>query len=339
MHPRQIGETSSPVDPNFTQRIPVPPARVLLVAADRTPDITGLAGWAAMSETYALSGTGVWSGLLRFGDAAEIAALATELEELGYSALWIPDTGGDVFGPLGNLLGATKTATIATGILNIWMHTPEETAAQHAALTAEHGHRFLCGIGVSHRPFIDHVNEPGTYQRPVEKVAEFLDGLDAAGTPLARADRCIAALGPKMLELAKTRTAGTHPYLVTPEHTQRARESIGPDALVACEQGVVLETDAGKARDIARTHLKTYLGLPNYTNNWKRIGFTDDDLADGGSDRLVDALVAWGDESAIAARVKAHRDAGADHVCIQALEADPRTMPAGQLRTLAPALV
>lgn len=292
-----------------------------------------------MSDVYQLSGTGVWSAMLRFGDSTETAELAAELEGLGYSALWIPDTGGDVFGPLANLLAATSTATIATGILNIWMHTPEEAAAQHATMTAAHGRRLLMGVGVSHRPFIDHVNEAGTYQRPVEKVAEFLDGLDAADPPLAPGDRCIAALGPKMLDLARTRTSGTHPYLVTPEHTQRTRETIGPDALVACEQGVVLETDPARAREIARIHLATYLGLPNYTNNWKRIGFTDDDLADGGSDRLVDALVVWGDETTIAERVQAHRDAGADHVCIQALEADPRAMPSGQWRALAAALV
>jgi probable F420-dependent oxidoreductase len=292
-----------------------------------------------MSETYALSGTGIWSAMLRFGDPSEVADLAAEMEGLGYSALWIPDTGGDVWTPLTHLLAATSAVTIATGILNIWMHTPHEAAAQHAALTALHGHRFLCGIGVSHRPFIDHVNEPGTYQKPVEKVAEFLDGLDAAATPLARGERCIAALGPKMLELAAARTSGTHPYLVTPEHTARAREAVGPDGLVASEQAVVLDTDPETARAAARTHLKTYLGLPNYTNNWKRIGFTDDDLADGGSDRLVDALVAWGDEDAIVARVQAHRDAGASHVCIQALEQDPRQMPAGQWRALAAALV
>ena len=133
-----------------------------------------------MSDTYALSGTGIWSAMLRFGDPSEVAELAAEMEGLGYSALWIPDTGGDVWTPLTNLLAATQSVTIATGILNIWMHTPEEAAEQHAALTAQHGHRFLCGIGVSHRPFIDHVNEPGTYQKPVAKVAEFLDGLDAA---------------------------------------------------------------------------------------------------------------------------------------------------------------
>jgi len=288
--------------------------------------------------TTRLTGTGIWSSTLRYGDASEAAALAVELEEIGYSALWIPDVCGDLFGPLGNLLGATTTATIATGILNVWMHTPEEAAAQHASLTAEHGPRFLCGIGISHRPFIDHVNAPGTYQKPIETVAAYLDGLDAAQPPLTAADRVIAALGPKMLELARTRTAGTHPYLVTPELTQAARAGVGPDRLVACEQGVVLDTDPSSARATARLHLKTYLGLPNYTNNWKRQGFTDDDLADGGSDRLVDALVVWGDEAAIAARIQAHRDAGADHVCIQALTDDPAAFPAAQWRALAGAL-
>ena len=292
-----------------------------------------------MSETYALSGTGIWSAMLRYGDPSEVADLAAEMESLGYSALWIPDVGGDVWTPLTNLLAATSTVTVATGILNIWMHSAEETAAQHAALAARHAHRFLCGIGVSHRPLIDRVNEPGTYQKPVDKVASFLDGLDAAEPPLPKGERCIAALGPKMLELAATRTSGTHPYLVTPEHTATARAAVGPDALVASEQAVVLDTNPDTARATARTHLEIYLGLPNYTNNWKRVGFTDDDLADGGSDRLVDALVAWGDEDAIVARVQAHRDAGASHVCIQALEADPRALPAGQWRALAPALV
>ena len=285
-----------------------------------------------------LSGSGIWSSTLRYGDAVEAAALATELEALGYSALWVPDVGGDLFGAIGNLLAATETATIASGILNIWMHTPDETAAEHARLTAEHGGRFLCGIGISHRPFIDRVNEPGTYRKPVETMADYLDGLDAAPTPLRPSDRVVAALGPRMLELARTRTAGTHPYLVTPELTHNARVGLGPDGLVACEQGVVLETDPATARQIARTHLATYLGLPNYTNNWRRQGFTDDDLVDGGSDRLVDALVVWGDENAIAARVQEHRDAGADHVCIQVLTDDPSRFPAAQWRALAPAL-
>jgi probable F420-dependent oxidoreductase len=288
--------------------------------------------------TTRLDGTGIWSSALRYGDIGEAATVATELEGLGYSALWIPDVGGDLFGPLANLLGATSTATVATGILNVWMHTPDETAAQHAALTATHGPRFLCGVGISHRPFIDLVNTPGTYQQPVATMAGYLDGLDAAEVPLAKEDRVLAALGPKMLELARTRSAGTHPYLVTPELTAKARAGVGPEGLVASEQGVVLDADRDRARATARLHLKTYLGLPNYSNNWKRQGFTDDDLADGGSDRLVDALVVWGDEATIAARVQEHRDAGADHVCIQVLTDDPRALPAEQWRALASAL-
>jgi probable F420-dependent oxidoreductase len=289
--------------------------------------------------TKRLVGTGIWSGQLRYGDAAEAAALAAELEGLGYEALWLPDVGGDLFASLDSVLGATSTATIATGILNVWLHTPEETASAHARLTEAHGPRFLCGIGISHQPFVDLVKEAGAYQKPVATMSAYLDGLDAAATPLAKEDRVIAALGPKMLELAGTRTAGTHPYLVTPELTKTARDGVGPDGLVASEQGVVLERDPATAREIARLHLKTYLGLPNYANNWKRQGFTDDDIAGGGSDRLVDALVAWGDETAIAARVREQRDAGADHVCIQVLTADPRVFPSDQWRALAPALI
>ena len=277
--------------------------------------------------------------MLRYGDSAAAAAAAAELETLGYSALWIPDVGGDLFTPLDNLLGATTTATIATGILNVWMHTPDEAAAEHARLTAQHGPRFMCGIGISHQPFIDTVKSAGTYQRPVATMAAYLDGLDAAPTPLAPNDRMLAALGPKMLELARARTAGTHPYLVTPELTAQARAGIGADGVVASEQGVVLETDPTRAREIARAHLRTYLGLPNYANNWKRQGFTDDDIAGGGSDRLVDALVVWGDEATIADRVRAHRDAGADHVCIQVLTSDPMALAVDEWRRLAPALV
>jgi probable F420-dependent oxidoreductase len=285
-----------------------------------------------------LSGIGIWSGGLRYGDHAQAAQAAPELEALGYTALWVPDIGGDLSGALANLLAATQTVTIATGILNVWMHTPETAAAEHARLNAAYGDRYLCGIGISHRPFIDHVNSPGTYQKPIDTMAAYLDGLDNAPTPLAIDDRVIAALGPKMLELARTRSAGTHPYLVTPELTAQARAGIGPDGIVASEQGVVLETDPAMARAVARLHLATYLGLPNYANNWKRQGFTDDDIANGGSDRLVDALVVWGDETAIAARVQEQRDAGADHVCIQVLTSDPASLPVAEWRALAPAL-
>ena len=286
-----------------------------------------------------LRGTGIWSGGLRYGDQGKAAEHAAELEALGFTALWIPDVGGDLWSPLANLLGATSKVTIATGILNVWMHTAEETAAQHASLTERFGRRFLCGVGISHQPFIDQVKSPGSYSKPVATMAAFLDGLDGADVPLGREDRVIAALGPKMLRLARDRTAGTHPYLVTPELTANAREGIGPDGLVASEQAVVLETDPAKARAIGRGHLATYLGLPNYANNWKRQGFTDDDTANGGSDRLVDALIAWGDESAIAARVRLQRDAGADHVCIQVLTDNPIALPADEFRRLADALI
>ncbi len=285
-----------------------------------------------------LVGIGVWSGVLRSADAHETAAAAAELESLGYSALWIPDVGGDVFGAVGNLLAATTTTTIATGILNLWMHTADETAAQHAALTSVHGPRFLVGIGISHAPLIDSKLEAGTYQQPMAQTRAYLDALDAAEVPLAVDDRALAALGPKMLQLAASRTAGAHPYLVTPDHTLIARQTVGADAFVAPEQGVVLETDPDRARAIARSNLARYFALPNYTNNWRRLGFTDADLADGGSNRLIDALVVWGNEAAIAVRVQEHRDAGANHVCIQVLTDGPRTLPLEQWRILAPAL-
>lgn len=288
--------------------------------------------------TTPLGRTGIWSSQLRYGDTATAADAAAELEQLGYSTLWVPDVGGDVFDAVANLLGATDRATIATGILNVWMHTADTTAEQHARLVELHGRRLMFALGVSHQLLIDSVNEPGTYTKPLQKMREYLDGLDAASTPLAVGDRMLAALGPKMLELARTRSAGTHPYLVTPELTRAAREGIGPDGLVAVEQGVVLEGDPGRARDIARQHLAGYLALPNYANNWKRQGFTDADIADGGSDRLVDALVVWGDEAAIAARVQEHRDAGADHVCVQVLTEDLSEFPFLQWRSLAPAL-
>jgi len=285
-----------------------------------------------------VTGTGVWSAPLRYGDEAASAEAAAELEALGYSTLWLPDVGGDLFSSVENLLGATTTTTIASGILNIWMHEPAEAASEHARLTAAHGERFLMGIGVSHGPFINMVKE-GQYTKPLSHMREYLDGIDASPTPVPTKDRVLAALGPKMLELAKERTAGTHPYLVLPEHTAAAREALGPEPLVAPEQAVVLDSDPTTARATARTHLNTFLGLPNYTNNWKRLGFTDDDLAEGGSDRLVDALVVWGDEAAIAERVQAHRDAGADHVCIQVLGDDQPELGLEQMRLLAPALI
>jgi probable F420-dependent oxidoreductase len=283
-----------------------------------------------------IGGTGVWSAGLRYGDPGQAADAAAELEELGYTALWIPDVGGDLFEAVDNLLAATKTITAATGILNLWMHTPEESAAAHARLTSERGDRFLAGIGVSHSMLID-AQEPGRYRKPLSAMAAYLEGLDAAATPLPRSHRVLAALGPKMLELARDRAAGAHPYNVTPEHTALARQAVGPDRLVLPEMAVALATDPERARTLGRAHLTTYLALPNYSNNLRRLGFGDDDFAEGGSDRMIDALVAWGDEDAIRAKVQEHRDAGADHVCIQVLS-EEGMFPLADWRALAPAL-
>jgi probable F420-dependent oxidoreductase len=284
-----------------------------------------------------ITGTGIWSRDLRYGDAGEIADAAAELEELGYSALWVPDIGGDVFGAIERLLASTKRTIVATGILNLWMHSAEETAAAHARLTSAHGDRFLVGIGVSHASLID-AKEPGRYRQPVTAMASFLDGLDAAPIPLLPPTRVLGALGPKMLDLARSRAAGAHPFNVTPEHTAIARDAVGPEGLVLPEQKVVLTTDPEIGRMLGREHLARFMALPNYTNNLLRLGFTEADFANGGSDRLVDALVAWGDEEAIAARIREHLDAGADHVGIHVLS-DQGAFPRAVWRTLAPAVI
>jgi probable F420-dependent oxidoreductase len=284
-----------------------------------------------------LAGTGVWNSALRYGDAAEVAEVVAELEELGYSAVWVGDIGGDLFGSVAALLAATKTAVVATGIANIWLRTPEETARQHAALSAEHGRRFLLGLGVSHARLVERVAGE-RYERPLARMRTFLDGLDAAEVPVPVDERVLAALGPQALALAGERTAGTHPYLTTPEHTATARAALGDGAIVAPEQGLILETDPDKARSIAREFLSRYIEAPNYTNNWRRLGFEERDIADGGSDRLVDALIAWGDEDALAARVRAHREAGASHVCVQVLTDRSPAFPREEWRRLASAL-
>jgi probable F420-dependent oxidoreductase len=289
-----------------------------------------------MTPMRDLTGTGIWSAGLRYGDPAAAQEAASELEELGYSALWVPDIGGDVFGAVERLLAATKKTIIATGILNLWMHSAEETAAAHARLTSTYGDRFLVGIGVSHAALID-AREAGRYRKPLTAMAAFLDGLDSAPAPLAVSNRVLAALGPKMLELARTRAAGTHPYNVTAEHTALARAALGPSGLVVPEQAVAFTTDPELGRHLGRDHLAHYLELPNYTNNLRRLGFGDDDFAGGGSDSLIDALVAWGDEDAIEARLREHREAGANHVCIQVLS-EEGMLPITAWRRLAAAL-
>ncbi|BDB44914.1 MULTISPECIES: LLM class F420-dependent oxidoreductase [Mycobacterium] len=283
-----------------------------------------------------LNGVGIWSSQLRYGDAAESAEAAAELDELGFPALWIPDVGGPVFDAVGRLLAATKRTVIATGILNLWMHTPQDTAASFAKLTAEHGDRFLLGIGVSHAPLID-AGAPGRYRKPLAATASFLDGLDAADQPVPTDRRVLAALGPKMLTLAATRARGAHPYLVTPEHTASARATLGQGPLLLPEQTAILTDDAEEARRIGTDWLRGYLAMPNYANNMLRSGFSEDDVTQI-SDRLLNAIIVWGDEAAIMRRVGEHQAAGADHVCVQILTADPKEFPREQWRRLAAAI-
>ncbi|MGH9050527.1 MAG: TIGR03620 family F420-dependent LLM class oxidoreductase [Acidimicrobiia bacterium] len=253
-----------------------------------------------------ITGTGIWAAPLRYGDPGEIAEAAAELESSGCTALWIPDVGDDVFGAVDRLLTATSTMTVATGIMNIWLHTPEATNAWWAGLSADRRSRVLLGLGVGHDVMVGEA-----WGAPLATMRGFLDALAVPEQQL-----CLAALGPKMLELARDRTAGAHPYLVTPEQTATARVALGPNALLAPEQGVVLATDATSARGIVREELTLYRTLPNHTNNWRRQCFTEDDI-DSLSDRLVDALFVWGDVDAVAQRVAQHRAAGADHVCLQ----------------------
>ncbi|MFI8187279.1 LLM class F420-dependent oxidoreductase [Streptomyces sp. NPDC085946] len=272
---------------------------------------------------------GVWSVGLRAEDPArhgERAEAAAELEELGYGAVWLG--GNSAARHAAPLIGATSALTVGTSIQSIWEHEPAAAAAAFAELEAAHPGRFVLGLGVSHAKLAD------GYRRPYSALVSHLDALDTAGVPADR--RVLAALGPKTLRLTRDRAAGAIPYLVTPEHTARAREALGEAPLLAPELGVVLETDPDRARALARDFLSLYLGLPNYTNNFLRHGFTEDDLADGGSDRLVDALFAWGDDSRIRERITAFQQAGADHLALQVVDDGPRdALPRAAWRRLA----
>lgn len=286
-----------------------------------------------MTVRTRLGRVGIWSQA--FWAAPEDARRAAqELERLGYGALWFPNR-AETFDRAGELLVATSRVVVATGIANIWMHPAQRVAEACHALALAHPDRFLLGLGVSHAHLVDR-EHAGRYRKPVEQMQAYLDALDSASPAVPPSERVLAALGPRMLDLAQRRSAGAHPYLAPVEHTRRAREALGAGPLLAPEQAVVLATDPAEARRIARIHLARYLQAPNYANNWRRLGFTEQDLADGGSDQLVDALVAWGDVEAIRARVAAHIAAGADHVCLQALTEDPAAIPYDQWRALAP---
>jgi probable F420-dependent oxidoreductase len=277
---------------------------------------------------------GVWTSSRLLNSPAAIEA-AAQLDEVGYGALWIGSSAGDLK-LVSDLLDATSRIVVATGIVNVWFEPSGPTAAAYARVSQAHPDRLLLGIGAGHKSSVEAATGQ-RYERPYEKLVSYLDELDAADPPVPVDRRVLAALGPRVLQLARDRTAGAHPYLVTPEHTHRAREILGSGALLAPEQKVILETDPDRARSIARRALTPYLALPNYTRNWLRLGFTEDDVAGAGSDRLVDALVAWGDIDTVLARVAEHHQAGADHVCIQALREAP-TFPVTALEELAEAL-
>ncbi|NDU73152.1 TIGR03620 family F420-dependent LLM class oxidoreductase [Actinomadura sp. DSM 109109] len=255
--------------------------------------------------------------------------LARDVEELGYGTVWIGGSPADL-DIAGRLLGATDRIVVATGIVNMWSTPAEEAAAGYRRLDAAHGGRFLLGAGIGHR------ERDRAYRSPYETIVDYLDRLDAEGVPAE--GRVLAALGPRVLRLAAERSAGAHPYLTTPEHTRKAREILGEGPLLAPEQKVVLEPDPARARAIARDTLGRYLGLANYVASFERLGFTGDDFADGGSDALVDALVAHGDAAAVAARLSAHLDAGADNVAVQVLT-EPGGDPRPALRSIAEVLL
>jgi len=285
-----------------------------------------------------LGRVGVWSAALRTGDRAEVADAAAELEELGFGALWFP--GGaerEVLPAADVLLDATKRVAVATGIVNIWATTPEALAREYTELAERHPDRFLLGLGVGHARSTEEVIGRH-YERPYSEMVRFLDGLDSAPTPVPIEARALAALGPRMLELARHRSAGAHPYFSDPAHTAFARGVLGEEKLLAPELMVVLDDDPDAAREIARATAARYLALPNYANNLRRLGFSDEELQGAGSDRLLEAVICIGDEAAIETRVAAHLYAGADHVCIQVLTSDATALARTQWRRLADAL-
>jgi probable F420-dependent oxidoreductase len=291
-----------------------------------------------------LGPVGVWTFQLDQVPWAQGREIVQELEALGYGACWLPEAvGRDALVAATLVLDATQAMAAATGVVPCYSRTPMATNAAWRAITAAFPDRFVLGLGVSHQPAVEGLHG-AAYGPPIAAMRTYLDRMDAApyfaDPPATAPRRVLAALGPRMLALAAERTDGALTYNVTPGHTATARGILGPDRLLAVEQKAVLATDAAAARATARKVMALYAGLPNYVNNWKRLGFTDADLADGGSDRFLDAMVVWGDEAAIAARVREHRDAGADHVCLQLLDtASVRAFPRESLRRLAPALV
>ncbi len=285
---------------------------------------------------------GIWQGVLDRQPAAAVRDAVAELDDAGWPTLWIPETvGRDPFVAAAMMLEASSNLKLATGIASIWARDALTTANASLTLNEAYDGRFLLGLGVSHHTLTEWVRKHD-YSKPLTKMREYLERMDASRftgvAPAEPPSRVIAALGPKMLALSAELADGAHPYFVPVEHTPIAREAIGPDKLLAVEQMVVLETDPAKARDIARKHMKIYLGLPNYANNLVRLGYDEGEIADA-SDRVVDAIVAWGTIDDAVTRVEAHRDAGADHVCVQVLLDDTERIPLEEWRLLGEALL
>jgi len=286
---------------------------------------------------------GIWTRKLEDHPAAKAQETARELEELGYGALWFGEAAGrEALTNAGLLLAATKRMVIATGIANIYARDAVAMAAGQKTLAEAYPNRFLLGLGVSHIPLVEQLRGH-RYEKPVATMRAYLDGMDKAPynsvPPATNPARVLAALGPKMLQLSGERADGAHPYNTNPEHTAQARAILGPKPYLCPEQAVVLETVPDRAREIGRAFLGYYLTLPNYANNLLRLGFDENDFKDGGSNRLIDAIIAWGDLDAIQNRIRAHHAAGADHVCIQVLTASPKMLPLGEWRELASALL
>ena len=288
-----------------------------------------------------LGRVGVWSSAPAFAPVAHVREGIAELEELGYGAVWFPESvpGRESFGAASVLLGSSERIAVCTGIMNVYARDPAAARNGARALGEAYPGRFVLGLGVSHAPSV--AARGHEYLPPVPTMRAYLEAMEAAAyrapEPPEPVPVLLAALGPLMLRLAAERTAGAHPYFSPVEHTAFARGRLGPDSVLAPEVAVVLARDRAAARTAAQGYLDTYLALPNYTNNLRRFGLGDDDLAGGGSDRLLDAVVAWGDADAIRRRVQEHLDAGADHVCVQPLPAGEWRLD--QLRELAPALL
>jgi probable F420-dependent oxidoreductase len=289
-----------------------------------------------------LGSTGIWTNHLDAIPAARAQEIAAELESLGFGALWIGEAyGREALTHAGLLLAGTRRIVIATGIANIYGRDPVAMAAGQKTLAEAYPDRFLLGLGVSHVPLVEELRGH-RYDKPVATMRSYLDAMDQAdyraASPGSKPLRVLAALGPKMLRLAAERANGAHPYNTTPEHTAQARTLLGAGPLLCPEQAVIFETNATKARAVARKFLAIYLTLPNYTNNWLRLGFSEADIANGGSNRLIDAVIAWGDLKAVLSRMEEHRSAGADHVCVQVLTEGGEDFPLSEIRTLAAAL-